>query len=148
MTVLNALRIGASALTAQRLRMDVIANNVANVETTRSSGGGPYKAERVVFSSIEGSSGGTLGSSPGAAQAQAPGGLQVAAIVEDDSPGRMVYNPKHPDANAEGYVAYPNVDLVTEMVDMLAATRAYETNVTALNAVKTMAARALEIGKS
>lgn len=148
MSIINSLRIGASALTAQRLRMDVIANNIANLETTRTARGGPYRAARVVFAPIARRVDPVLSASTRAAASNtAAGGLQVVGIVEDGTPPRMVYNPSHPDADADGYVAYPNIDLVTEMTDLLSATRAYEANVTALNAVKAMAAKALEIGR-
>jgi len=122
--------ISASALTAERLRMDIISSNVANVDTTRTADGGPYRRQMVVFDVGQ------------------DGGVRVSRIQEDSStPSRLVYRPAHPDANAEGWVEYPNVILVNEMVDMLAATRAYEANVTALNATKTMVNSALNIGR-
>lgn len=148
MSLLSALKTGASALTAQRLRMDVIANNIANLETTRTPGGGPYRAARVVFSPLE-------ADTPSfrqvaertAGRTGATGGVQVVDVVQDNSPPREVYSPRHPDADENGYVAYPNVDLVSEMTDMLSASRAYEASVTALNAIKLMANKALEIGR-
>ncbi len=150
MSLLNALRIGASALTAQRFRMDVIANNIANVETTRTAEGGPFKAARVVFTAVEKSAVAGL-VAPAGGHGEGPttpaGGVQVSAVVVEDAPSRLSYNPRHPDANADGYVAYPNVDLVTEMTDLLSASRAYGASVTALNAVKAMANKALEIGR-
>jgi flagellar basal-body rod protein FlgC len=110
--------------------MDIISSNVANVDTTRTTGGGPYRRKIVVF------------------EVGKEGGVRVNRIQEDSStPSRLIYQPEHPDANAEGWVEYPNVILVNEMVDMLAATRAYEANVTALNATKTMMSSALNIGR-
>lgn len=148
----NSMRISGSALTAQRLRMDVIANNIANSETTRTERGEAYRRQRVVFQPwVENSVAlsGTLQDRLRRQQAaRASAGVEVTAVAEDPAPLRRIYDPGHPDADADGFVSYPNVDVVTEMTDMLSATRAYEANVTALNAVKTMASRALEIGRS
>lgn len=136
----------ASGLTAERLRMDVISNNIANVNTTRTADGGPYRRQMVVFE-------------PRTSQAtfaqllsrtldgEAGAGVRVVGITKDNSPTRKVYDPGHPDANKEGYVEMPNINIVTEMVDMITATRAYEANVTSVNASKSMALKALEIGK-
>ena len=149
MGFLSSLRISASALTAQRLRMDVIAANVANVETTRSAKGGPYRRQRVVFVPLA-----QEHFTPQARSVAGPGlsipsigGVRVAAIDEDPSPPKVVHDPSHPDADEEGNVAYPNVETITEMTDMLSATRAYEANVTVLNAAKSMAMKALDIGR-
>jgi flagellar basal-body rod protein FlgC len=133
----SANDISSSGLFAQRTRLDVIANNIANAETTRTEDGGPYKRQQVVFSTaLE------------TAKGMKPGeGVNVDGITEDTRSPRMVYQPGHPDANAEGYVAMPNVNMVEEMVDMISATRAYEANVTALNAAKSMIASALELGR-
>jgi flagellar basal-body rod protein FlgC len=154
MSVLSGINSSGSALTAQRLRMDVIANNIANAETTQRPGQPAYKRQSVVFTPIPASpssqSEGTMASfSPlGGFSRQAPDqGVQVEAIIEDEAPPRMVFDPSHPDADANGYVAYPDVDIITEMTDMVSATRAYEASVTALNAAKTMATKALEIGR-
>ncbi|MHB1415597.1 MAG: flagellar basal body rod protein FlgC [Chloroflexota bacterium] len=148
MSLLEALKIGSSALTAQRLRMDVVTNNIANMETTRTAEGGPYRAAHVVFAPLaERSASGMQAASFADRLQGAAGGLQVVDIVEDNTPPKQVYNPRHPDANAEGYVSYPNVDLVSEMTDLMSATRAYEASVTALNSVKQMAGKALEIGR-
>lgn len=145
MAIFNSLSISASALTAQRLRMDVISNNIANVNTTRTAEGGPYKKQMPVFAErrpkftlpvISEDHRNTVGD-----------GVQVVNIKKDTTPPRLVYNPEHPDANADGYVAMPNINLVSEMVDMIEATRAYEANVTALNSTKSMAMKALEIGR-
>lgn len=145
MGVLDNLRISGSALTAQRLRMDVISNNIANAESTRSADGEPYKRQEVVFTPITPSP----QSRPRGplSQVAAQEGVRVAAIVRDDAPPRMVFDPAHPDADAEGYVAYPDIDIITEMADMLSATRAYEANISAINAAKSMATKALEIGR-
>lgn len=150
MSLLTALRIGASALTAQRFRMDVIANNIANVETTRTAEGGPFRAARVVFTPVEAYAVVGLAAATGRhseGQGVPAGGVQVSAVVVEDAAPRLSYNPRHPDANADGYVAYPNVDLVTEMTDLLSASRAYGASVTALNAVKAIANKALEIAR-
>ncbi len=147
MNYLNALRTSASGLSAQRVRMDVIANNIANAETTRTASGGPYQREQVTFSP-RGSSpfGITLDRVFGGADKDY-NGVEVDTVADDTNPPRLVYDPSHPDANAEGYVAYPNINPVTEMVDMMAATRAYQANVTVLNASKSMTMKALEIGR-
>jgi flagellar basal-body rod protein FlgC len=149
------LDISASALTAQRLRMDVIASNIANSETTRTPDGGPYRRMRVVFSPIEPqptSFGSLLRATPGQSDSASGSsalntGVSVSSVVADPAPARLTYDPTHPDANEQGYVAYPNVDVSTEMADMLSATRAYEANVTVVNAEKSMALKALEIGR-
>lgn len=139
MGLINSLGITDSALTAERLQMDVIANNVANADTTRTAQGGPYKAEEVYFTpaNVEGNIAGGL---PNA-------GVQVAAVIQDNRPPRMVYDPSNPQANKQGYVAYPNVDPVTEMTNMTAAMRAYQANVTVADDEKAMAMRALDLGR-
>ncbi len=138
----EALIISGSALTAQRLRMDVIANNIANANTTRTPEGGPYRRRRVVFMPRE-ALWSWISRHRGTGQ-----GVQVEQIVEDQRPGPLVYDPTHPDADPEtGMVQMPNVDIVTEMVDMLAARRSYEANVVAINVTKAMASAALEIGR-
>lgn len=157
MSLLSALRASASGLTAQRLRMDVLANNIANAGTTRTPAGGAYRREQVVFTPRAQQP--AFGPLPGLAgrrgasfslqgfSSRDAGGVQVAAIVEDPTPPRLMYEPGHPDANDAGMVEYPNVDVAREMVDMMAATRAYEANVTVLGALKNMALKALEIGR-
>ncbi|MEK5058719.1 flagellar basal body rod protein FlgC [Paenibacillus shunpengii] len=149
MNISKSFDISASALTAQRLRMDVISSNIANSETTRAKiengEAVPYKRKMVVLESNQPSfkqmldnemQGGNVGQ-----------GVKVAAIEEDTAPLKPVYNPTHPDANAEGYVYMPNVDTTKEMVDLIGASRSYEANVTALNASKAMVMKALEIGR-
>ncbi|MEC0203182.1 flagellar basal body rod protein FlgC [Paenibacillus lautus] len=149
MNISNSFGINASALTAQRLRMDVISSNIANAETTRArienGQAVPYRRKTVVLQPQQESFEGLL-------RAQMNGqnvgqGVKVAQVREDQAPLKQVYNPTHPDANAEGYVFMPNVDITKEMVDMLAATRSYEANVTAINASKAMIMKALEIGR-
>ena len=142
------LKTAGSALTAQRLRMDVIASNLANAEATSTPEGGPYKRERVVFGPALRTSMSKLGESASSiTSGAATGGVEVRAIVKDDEDPRMVLDPTHPDADADGFVAYPNVDLVTEMTDMLSASRSYEANITIVNVAKSMAQRALDIGR-
>lgn len=142
--IFSAFKITASALTAQRLRMDVIANNVANAETTRTEEGGPYKRQQVVFAAGQVDPGPV----PAAVSSRrATEGLRVDQILTDDSPGNRAYDPTHPDADEDGYVTYPNVNIATEMTDMLSATRSYEANVTVFNALKSMVSKALEIGR-
>jgi flagellar basal-body rod protein FlgC len=141
--------ISASALSAQRLRMDVISSNIANAETTRGSFVNgqfqPYKRKMVVMEPMQQSFSSMLSQQiNGNSAAQ---GVKVTRIKEDQSPNKLIYNPTHPDADAKGYVNMPNVDVTKEMVDMIAATRSYEANVTALNATKSMFVKALEIGK-
>ncbi|OIQ12526.1 flagellar basal body rod protein FlgC [Neomoorella thermoacetica] len=145
MELLPALAISASGLTAERLRLDIIANNLANINTTRTPQGGPYRREVPVFAERLQEA---MGQLPGRPSSRAPGaGVEVAAIVEDNSPPRLVYDPSHPDADANGYVHLPNINIVNEMVDMITASRAYEANVTVLNAAKAMTLKALEIGR-
>ena len=137
MSLFHSFDISASGLTAQRLRMDTIANNLANANTTRTERGGPYKRQMPVFQARE--------SFDGAMRRL--GWVRVVQIAEDDDPPRLVYDPGHPDAGADGYVRMPNVNVVTEMVDMISASRAYEANIAALNAARSMALKALEIGR-
>jgi flagellar basal-body rod protein FlgC len=141
MSLFGGLEISASALTAERLRMDVTAENLANAQTTRGADGQPYRRKEVILQERPGS----FGTSLSAAMSRTGGGVQVAAIVEDRTPLKRVYDPGHPDADAQGYVAMPNVDTLTEMVDLIGAQRAYEANVTAMQAAKQMFARTLEL---
>ena len=144
MSIFGAMDVAASGMTAERLRLDVISNNIANVNTTRTVEGGPYRRQFVVFESRQGDA--SSFSSVMAGQLQM-NGVRVSAIKKDDSPVRMVYEPGHPDADANGYVQMPNINIVTEMVDMMTASRAYEANVTSVNVAKSMMLKALEIGK-
>lgn len=155
MSFWNSLRIGASALSAQRLRLDVIANNIANAETTRTESGEPFKRQDVVFQPQGKSSflpqflSVLRGSSKQSAitPSIAANGVKVASIVTDQTPGAHIYDPTHPDADENGYVDYPNVNLVVEMTNMLSATRSYEASLSVVDAAKRMAQKALEIGK-
>ena len=139
----------ASGLTAERLRMDVISNNIANSNTTRTENGGAYKRRYVIFTPRERqplSFEQTLMKAVGARQL-AGEGVRAVGIAEDPEQGPLVYDPGHPDANIDGYVEKPNVNIVTEMVDMITAHRAYEANTTTINAAKAMFMKTLEIGR-
>lgn len=151
MSFWDVLKIGASALNAQRLRLDVISNNIANAETTRTEDGEPYQRRDVIFSPQEEKSflpqflKARYSGDNGLTSNQ--GGVKAAEIITDDRPGPVVYDPKHPDADEEGYVTYPNVNMVVEMTNMLSATRSYEANLTVIDAAKRMALKALEIAR-
>jgi flagellar basal-body rod protein FlgC len=143
MDILNTFKINGSALTAQTIRLNTISSNMANVETTSTPEGGPYKKKSVVFESR-----------PLPFQQQLEGeiqnglqGVAVTKIVEDQTPPRQVYKPSHPDADENGYVSMPNVSVMEEMVDMMSATRSYQANVTTIKMAKRMALKALEIGR-
>lgn len=147
MSFLSTFNICGSGLTAQRMRLDIASENIANMETTRTESGGPYRRQMVVLEEIGGS---TFKSQYARALANSrttEGGVRVAEIVEDQRDLIPVYNPEHPDADENGYVQMPNVDLVKETIDAMSASRSYEANITAFNALKLMAQRALEIGK-
>lgn len=146
MSFFRAMDVSASGLTAQRLRMDIISQNIANINTTRTENGEPYrrkavlfeeKKEQLPFSKLLKKSMEQYSSS----------GVRVSAIVEDNSDFQMVYDPEHPDADENGYVRMPNVNIIEEMVNMISANRSYEANVTAINTNKSMALKALEIGR-
>jgi flagellar basal-body rod protein FlgC len=139
--------ISASALTAERLRMDVIANNIANANTTRTQEGGPYQRMQVVFTPRVDASREFAPMLSTMTKDGLPMGVRVTSIQKDQAPARMVFDPTHPDADTEGYVAFPNINVTNEMVDLISASRAYEANVTAMNASKSMMLKALEIGK-
>lgn len=141
----KAMDISGSALTAQSFRMDVIAQNVANADTTRTENGTPYQRKTTVLSEKTGSFESYFSKATGSSSGG--GGVEVTKTEADPSPFELVYNPDHPDANADGYVEMPNVDLVQEYVDMISATRSYEANITVMNATKNMALKALEIGR-
>lgn len=144
MDIFRTLRISGSGLTAQRFRMDTIAQNIANADTTRNAQGQPYRRRVPVFQTGQEGFGGMLSNALGRHRA---GGVRVTGVLEDPSPFKTVYDPHHPDADAEGYVQYPNVDITRELINMMSASRSYEANVTLLNATKSMAAKALEIGR-
>ena len=149
------MNIVASGLTAQQLRLDVVSENITNSTTTRTENGeGPYRRKMVVFQSVSGretfqeamakAASGTAVSNKGYENA---GGVRVAQIVEDQSDFKIVYDPTHPDADADGYLEMPNVDSIKEMADAMAATQAYSANVTAFNTLKTVISKGLEIGR-
>lgn len=145
MRMFRAMEASASALTAQRLRMDLIANNLANIQTTRTAEGGPYRRRYAVMEERRETFADALGR---AVQQAEPGlGVRVKEIREDPSPFKEVYDPTHPDADENGIVRLPNVDMLQEITDLMMATRIYEANLTAFNAAKAMALRALEIGR-
>ncbi|QQZ07952.1 flagellar basal body rod protein FlgC [Heyndrickxia vini] len=149
MSMFNGMGITSSALTAQRLRMDVISSNMANVDTTRgklvNGVWQPYKRKMVVLEPRSDSF--TNHFQTALNNQNGTGGVKVTKIVEDNTPSKLVYDPENPDANQDGYVSLPNVDPLREMVDLMSATRSYEANVTVLNASKSMMMKALEIGK-
>jgi flagellar basal-body rod protein FlgC len=145
MSLFGGLEISASGLTAERLRMDVTAENLANAQTTRGANGQPYRRKEVLLQESPGSFGASLTKAMGPGGGSQGGGVQVAGVVQDASPLKRVYDPGHPDADAQGYVSMPNVDTVTEMVDLIGASRAYEANVTAMQAAKQMFSRTLEL---
>jgi flagellar basal-body rod protein FlgC len=147
MAFLASLDISGSGLTAQKLRMQVVAQNLANAQTTRTENGEPYRRKLVVLSerNTTGGFSDTLNASIGGSKIGQ--GVEASTIVDDADDFKLEYDPTHPNADANGYVRLPNVNTVEEMVDIMSASRLYEANVTAFNAMKEMAAKALEIGK-
>ncbi|MFQ5579647.1 MAG: flagellar basal body rod protein FlgC [Nitrospiria bacterium] len=145
MNLEDAMRISASGLNAQKMRLNIISSNLANVDSTQTEKGGPYQRRDVVFKSspVEQSFETTLRGNLDTSEQ----GVEVSQIVLDQRPFRKVYEPQNPSANEEGYVLYPNINAMEEMVNMMSALRSYEANVTALNATKSMAGKALEIGR-
>ena len=146
MSFLSSFDISASGMTAERQRLDIASENIANSETTRTASGEAYRRKMVVLEEVPSTSFRTRFNSL-LNRTASKGGVKVTQIIEDQRDLNPVYNPDHPDANEEGYVMMPNVDLVKETVDGMAATRAYEANITAFKAMKLMAQRALDIGK-
>jgi len=145
MDFLDSLAISSSGLTVQRHRMNVISSNLANINTTRTPQGGPYLRKDLVFAACP--VGQEFQDVLQAHLSQNLCGVRVAGIITDPRPPLLHYDPHHPDADEQGYVAMPNVNLMEEMVNMISATRSYEANVTAINATKNMALKALEIGR-
>ncbi len=146
MSFFDAIDIAASGLTAERTRMDVTAENLANAQTTNGPGGQPYRRQEVVLQSVGGSQfqttlAGAMGGSP------TPGGVQVAGIVADPTPDQLVYDPGNPAANAQGYVRMPNVNPVTEMTDLIDEADSYQADVTAMQTAKTMFTKTLGLLK-
>ena len=146
MSVFSSMDICATGMTAQRTRLDIISQNIANVNTTRDADGEVYKRKNVVF---EEKSFASFSETLSRATGNLGKGVKISQIFEDDETEcRMVYDPSHPDADEKGYVMYPNVNTVTEMTDMIDASRSFEANVTAFNASKSMQLKALDIGKA
>ncbi len=147
MSMFKAMTVSASGLTAERLRMDIISKNIANANTTRTLAGTPYRRQMAVFK--EQGAGNNFETMLDKAKGNMTigNGVEVSEVVEDQSEFKRVYNPGHPDADDEGYVLMPNVDVVTEMINLMSASRSYEANVTAINSAKSMAMKALEIGR-
>lgn len=145
----DSIDISASGLTAERLAMDVIANNIANAQTTHTPQGGPFKRQLVVFAQKQADAQNGAVPDPVPGEASGAGtsldGVQAVGIVQDNSPDRLVYEPGNPDADANGYVHYPNIQVVKEMVDLMAASRAYEANVTAIQQAKNLDGEVLNV---
>ncbi len=148
MTLLTAMQTSSSGLAAQRLRMNVISSNIANSQTTRTPGGGPYRRRDVIFGALPAAQSfeGELRMLMDRGRADVIH-VKVLGIAVDDRPPILRYDPNHPDSNDEGYVAFPNINTIEEMVGMMLANRSYEANVAAFNASKSMALRAMEIGR-
>ncbi|MBD5098340.1 MAG: flagellar basal body rod protein FlgC [Clostridiales bacterium] len=157
MSFMNSINIIGSGLTAQQLRLDIVSENVTNSQTTRTENGdGAYRRKMVVFEAVSGrdsfrdamakAANGLIANTATGASPNA-GGVRVTQIVEDESPMKMVYDPTHPDANEDGYLEMPNVDMVKEIADAMAASRAYASNVTAFNTLKSVISSGLEIGR-
>lgn len=145
MDILSGMRVSASGMAAQRMRMNTINSNIANVNTTRTPEGGPYRRKDVVFESMpDAKSFGEILTSAPQKDVQR---VQVTDVSVDRKAPLMKYEPDHPDANEDGYVAYPNINLMEEMANMIMTTRAYEANVSAMNATKDMAMTSLELGR-
>ena len=156
MGFLNSINIIGSGLTAQQLRLDIVSENVTNSQTTRTeNGGGAYRRKEVVFEAVSGRDSfraamarAANGLIPNTQQpTPVAGGVRVVEIIEDQSPMKIVYDPTHPDADEEGYLELPNVDMVKEIADAMAASRAYASNVTAFNTLKSVISSGLQIGQ-
>lgn len=147
MDLSDVFSVNGSALKAQMLRMEVIGANVANVNTTRTPEGGPYRRREVVFETIpEGAD--DFSATLGRASESVGGGVRVSKVIEDSSPFLLRFDPQHPDAGQDGYVRYPNVNVVAEMVNLVEASRSYEANISVISATKNMIAKTFEIGRS
>lgn len=147
MGLFRAMEASASALTAQRFRMDLIANNIANINTTRTAEGEPYRRKVTTQAERRESFQDVLDRASGKPVSASGAGVVITSVTEDPAPYKVKYDPGHPEADANGNVQMPNVDLLTEITDMMVASRVYEANVTAFNASKAMVQRALEIGR-
>jgi len=159
MNLFGLMETSGGAMQAERLRAEVVAANMANAETTRTAAGGPYRRQEVVFAANPGdanfldsmnaaSGNGSLSTATASSNSGVAPGVQIAAVVEDPSPPLKRYDPGHPDAGPDGYVSYPDINPVTEMVDLMGATRAYGLNGSAVQAEKSMISSALEIAKT
>lgn len=137
MSLFNVFRVSSSAMTAQSMRLNVVASNLANADSVASADGKPYRAKQVVFEAT-----------PMGDQGDFAKGVRVTRVVEDAAPPRLVYDPKNPAADDKGYVAFPNVNVVEEMTNMISASRSYQTNVEVMNTAKTMMLRTLQIAQS
>ncbi|MBU5426524.1 flagellar basal body rod protein FlgC [Tissierella pigra] len=145
MSLFNPINISASALTAEKTRIDIITKNMANVNTTRATGGMPYRRQIAIFEENKSTS---FEEQLSKYSNKISGkGVKISKIVEDESPFKLIYEPGHPDADENGYVQKPNVDTVKEMVDLISAQRSYDANITAMNASKSMLMKALDIGR-
>lgn len=136
MSLYNVFQVSASAMSAQSMRLNTVASNLANADSVVSADGKPYKGKQVVFEAT-----------PMGGQGEMSQGVRVRQVVDSAAPPRMVYDPKNPAADAKGYVAFPNVDVVEEMTNMISASRSYQTNVEVMNTAKTLMLRTLQIGK-
>jgi flagellar basal-body rod protein FlgC len=148
MGLFDMMSISASALSAERQRAEVTSANLANAETTHTAGGGPYVRKEVVFSSSNASPFQTVFNGAGQFGQEAPGAVQLVDVVNDTAPPVMRYEPGSPDANKDGYVAYPAINPVTEMVDLMGAVRSYQLNASAVNAAKQMIQQSIDILKT
>lgn len=144
----DMLKISASALSAERQRSEVIAANMANAETTHTDAGGPFRRKEVVFSSANNASFGLAFASANSGSTKSPGAVRVSQVIDDPTPPVMRYEPGHPDADKDGYVAYPAINPVQEMVDLMGSTRAYQLNASAVSAAKQMIQQSIDILKS
>jgi len=146
MGIFSSINVSATGLTAERLRMDLISNNIANANTTKTSSGTPYRRKIPVFRELQSQDfSDVLKRSTG--MSSTGKGVEVVRIDEDKSDFKKVYDPSHPDADSKGYVLMPNVDVVSEMVNLISASRAYDANVTVINSTKSMLLKALDIGR-
>lgn len=147
MSLFSSMNVSASGMTAQRLRMDTISQNIANAGTTRGVNGQPYRRKTVVFEEITRNNNFKSMLNSYLDDAGKAGGVKVSGIHEDQSPFISTYDPSHPDADEEGYVSLPNVNTIEEMTNLISANRSYEANITAFNATKSMISSALNIGR-
>ena len=148
MSFFDSIDLAASGLTAERVRMDVTAENLANAQTTNGPGGQPYRRQEVVLQQVGGQPfSSQLAGAMGTSTSSTPGGVEVGGIVNDPTPDQLVYDPGHPGANAQGYVRMPNVNSVTEMTDLISESDSYQADVTAMNTAKTMYSKTLDLLK-